>query len=87
MGVSNLNTGVGRRTKFGMELERSAEEILAHVKGDARLPARRIVVPDKVDVKRRSLAESIRRYVEPLGGVELAFQPREAVRRTSKFGK
>jgi putative transcriptional regulator len=52
MGMRNLNTGVGRRTKPGMELERSAEEILAHLKGDARLPTRRIVLPDAVDVKR-----------------------------------
>ena len=52
MGMRNLNTGVGMRTKLGMELERSAEEILAHLKGDARLPARRIVLPDEVDVKR-----------------------------------
>src|ERR1039457_1759926 len=69
MGSRNSNTGVGRRTKLGMALERSAEEILAHVKGDARLPARRIVLPDKVDVKhvpRLSLAESIRRHIDPL---------------------
>jgi putative transcriptional regulator len=46
-----LNTGA-RRTKFGMALEQSAKEILAHVKADARLPARRIVLPDEVDVKR-----------------------------------
>ena len=52
MGVRNLNTGVGRRTKLGMELERSAEEILAHLNGDVRLPTRRIVLPDEVDVKR-----------------------------------
>ena len=52
MGVRKSNTGVGRRTKLGMELERSAEEILAHLKGDARLPTRRIVLPDEVDVKR-----------------------------------
>ena len=52
MGARNLNTGVGRRTKLGMELERSAKEILAHLKGDVRLPARRIVLPDEVDVKR-----------------------------------
>ena len=51
MGVRRLNTGT-RRTKFGMALEQSAKEILAHVKGDARLPARRIVLPDEVDVKR-----------------------------------
>jgi putative transcriptional regulator len=35
-----------------MALEQSAKEILAHVKGDARLPARRVVLPDEVDVKR-----------------------------------
>ena len=52
MGARNSNTGVGRRTKLGMELERSAEEILAHLKGEARLPTRRIVLPDEVDVKR-----------------------------------
>lgn len=52
MGVRKSNTGVGRRTKLGMELERSAEEILAHLNGDVRLPTRRIVLPDEVDVKR-----------------------------------
>jgi putative transcriptional regulator len=51
MGVRSLNTGT-KRTKFGMALEQSAKEILAHVKGDARLPSRRIVLPDEVDVKR-----------------------------------
>ena len=52
MGAHNLNTGTKRRTKLGMALEQSAREILAHVKGDARLPTRRIVLPDEVDVKR-----------------------------------
>ena len=52
MGVHNLSTGAGRRTNFGMRLERNAKEILAHVKGDAKLPTRRIVLPDKVDVRR-----------------------------------
>ena len=52
MGAHNLNTGTKRRTKLGMALEQSAKEILAHVKGDARLPTRRIVLPDEVDVKR-----------------------------------
>jgi len=37
MGLRNLNTGAQRRTKLGLELEQSAKEILAHVKGDARL--------------------------------------------------
>lgn len=52
MGVRSLNTRAKRRTKLGMALERSAEEILAHIKGDARLPTRRIVLPDQIDVKR-----------------------------------
>jgi putative transcriptional regulator len=52
MGVRNSNTGTKRRTKLGMALEQSAKEILAHVKGDATLPTRRIVLPDNVDVKR-----------------------------------
>ena len=41
-----------KRTRLGLALEESAKEILAHVKGDAKLPARRIVLPDQVDVKR-----------------------------------
>jgi len=52
MGVRSLNTGVNRRTKLGVALEESARQILAHVKGDARLPTRRIVLPDEIDVKR-----------------------------------
>ena len=52
MGAHNLNTGTKRRTKLGIALEQSAREILAHVKGDARLPTRRIVLPGEVDVKR-----------------------------------
>lgn len=46
------NTGARRRTKLGLALERGAREILAHLKGEARLPTRRIVLPDEVDVKR-----------------------------------
>ena len=41
-----------RRTKLGIELEKSAKEILAHVKGDVTLRTRRIVLPGEVDVKR-----------------------------------
>ena len=52
MSVRNANAGSKRRTKLGLELEQSAKEILAHVKGDAQLPTRRIVLPDEVDVKR-----------------------------------
>jgi putative transcriptional regulator len=40
------------RTKLGLALEQSAKEILAHVKGDARRPSRRIMLPDEVNVKR-----------------------------------
>jgi putative transcriptional regulator len=52
MGVRNPNTGAKRRTRHGLALEQSAKEILAHVKGETRLPTRRIVLPDEVDVKR-----------------------------------
>ena len=52
MGVRKSNTKVGRRSKLGLALEQSAKEILAHVEGEAKLPARRIVLPDAVDVKR-----------------------------------
>jgi putative transcriptional regulator len=52
MGVRTIKTGTKGRTKFGMALEQSAREILAHVKGDVRLPTRRTVLPDEVDVKR-----------------------------------
>ncbi len=52
MGVRNLNLVSKRRTKLGIALERSAREILAHVKGDAKLPTRRVVLPDEIDVKR-----------------------------------
>lgn len=41
-----------KRTRFGLELEKSAKEILAHVKGEKILPTRRIVLPDEVDVRR-----------------------------------
>ncbi len=68
MGADNLNTRSKGRTKLGITLERSAKEILAHVKGDSVLPTRRIVLPDEVDVKRirtkarMSQAESARAF-------------------------
>ena len=40
------------RTKLGLALEQSAKEILAHAKGNSKLPTRRIVLPGEVDVKR-----------------------------------
>jgi len=48
----NPNTGAKRRTKLGLELEQSGKEILSHLKGETRLPTRRFVLPDEVDVKR-----------------------------------
>ena len=40
-----------RRTKFGLALEESAKEILAHAKGEAEFPTRRIVLPNDIDVR------------------------------------
>ena len=63
-----------RAAGHGRSMEEEAREILkAGVRGQ-RVP-------------RLNLAESIRRHIEPLGGVELAFPPREAVRRPPKFAK
>ena len=47
-----LKAPVGKRTRFGAELEESGNQILAHLKGEIRLPTRRIVLPGEVDVKR-----------------------------------
>src|SRR5579864_6434478 len=48
-----MKTGrTGKRTEFGMSLERSAKQILSHLKGKTKLHSRRIVLPDDVDVKR-----------------------------------
>lgn len=40
------------RTQLGPELEESAKQILAHIRGEIRLPTRRVVLPDEVDVVR-----------------------------------
>ena len=45
-------TVIKKRTKLGLALEQSARQILAHVKGETTLPARRVVLPDDVDVRR-----------------------------------
>ena len=50
--VRKRKTRTENRTKLGLELEESANEILAHVKGEKILPTRRIVLPGEVDVKR-----------------------------------
>jgi len=52
----------------GRSMEEEAREILKSGVGAKRVP-------------RLNLAESIRRHIEPLGGVELAVPPRQAVRR------
>jgi len=39
------------RSKLGLELEQSATEILAHLKGDLKLPTRRLVLPADVDIQ------------------------------------
>ncbi len=41
-----------KRTKLGLALESSAKEILSHLKGEARFPVSRVVLPGAVDVKR-----------------------------------
>lgn len=51
MGVGHSKTAA-RRTKLGLALEESAKQILSHVKGETKLPTRRIVLPDGLDVKR-----------------------------------
>lgn len=52
MGVRHPKAKAKKRTGLGLALERGAKEILAHVKGEVKLPTRRIVLPDEVDVKR-----------------------------------
>jgi putative transcriptional regulator len=52
MVMRRRNSGTTRRTKLGLELEESAREILAHVRGETKLPTRRVVLPEEVDVKR-----------------------------------
>ena len=63
-----------RAASHGRSMEEEAREILKAGVMAQRLP-------------QLNLAESIRRYVDPLGGVELALRPREAVRRPPKFAK
>jgi DNA-binding transcriptional regulator YiaG len=47
----NLTTAAGKRTELGLALEQGAKKILAHVKGEKRLPTGRIVLPEDVDMK------------------------------------
>jgi len=57
-----------RAADHGRSMEEEAREILKSGVRAKRVP-------------RLNLAESIRRHIEPLGGVELAVPPRQAVRR------
>ena len=52
MGVRNSKIAATTRTTLGVALEQSAKQILAHVRGQAALPTRRIVLPGEVDVGR-----------------------------------
>jgi plasmid stability protein len=63
-----------RAAGHGRSMEEEAREILKAGLAGQRVP-------------RLNLAESIRRHIEPLGGVELAFLPRGAVRRPPKLAK
>ena len=45
-------TKTPRRTQLGLALEQSAKEILSHMKGVAKFPTRRVVLPGEVNVKR-----------------------------------
>ena len=63
-----------RAATHGRSMEEEAREILKDGLRAKRVP-------------RLNLAESIRRHIEPLGGVELAFPPREAVRRPPKLAR
>jgi putative transcriptional regulator len=50
MGAVRRNAQNQKRTRLGVALEASAREILADAKGEKKLPTRRIVLPDAVDV-------------------------------------
>lgn len=43
--VQDQKRPTGTRTKLGLELEESGKELLAHLRGDAKLSRRRIVLP------------------------------------------
>jgi antitoxin FitA len=77
--IRRLDDGVKAKLRLraaghGRSMEEEAREILKT--GLNAKPAPRL-----------NLAESIRRYIEPLGGVELALPPRQAVRRPPRIGK
>jgi len=63
-----------RAARHGRSMEEEAREILR-----AGLTSKPVPKPN--------FAESIRRYVDPFGGVELDLPPREAIRRPPKLTK
>ena len=63
-----------RAAGHGQSMEEEAREILKAV----------LMSPHAVQL---NIAESIRRRVAPLGGVQLTFPTREALRRPPKFAK
>ena len=63
-----------RAARYGRSMEEEAREILK-----SGLSAERRTRPN--------LAESIRRHIDPLGGVDLALPRREAVRRPPNLAK
>ncbi len=52
MRVLKVKAGMKKRTKLGLELEESAKEILAHIKGEKKLVTRRVALPIDMDVMR-----------------------------------
>jgi plasmid stability protein len=60
--------------RHGRSMEAEAREIL-----------RAGLMPERS--KRLNIADSIRRHIDPLGGVELALPPREPVRQAPKLTK
>jgi len=52
MTIRKSASAATRRTRFGLELEENARQILAHAKGEIKLPTRRFVLPDEIDVRR-----------------------------------
>ena len=52
MRVLKVKTGMKKRAKLGLALEESAKEILGHIKGEKKLAARRVALPNDMDVMR-----------------------------------
>jgi antitoxin FitA len=77
--IRRIDDGVKAKLRLraachGRSMEEEAREILKTGLSAKRIP-------------RLNLAESIRRHIEPLGGVELALPPRQPVRRPRRFSK